>query len=138
MFSSRKRFAISFWTAYLIFVCVYMYQSKKEVYKTSEKREATVIDIVRQRGKFHYPQFQFVYNDSTYISSDKLFWTSGWEPGEKLTVIFPKKEPGQAIIYTFVSYWISMPALLLSFMIFFFVFAMIVIIKWGEGYSMFP
>jgi hypothetical protein len=137
MFSSRKKFAISFWTAYLIFTCIYMYQNKKDDYKNSEKREATVIGRIEQRGKFHYPEFQFVYNDSTYISSDKLFWTSGWEPGEKLTVIFPEGQPEQAIIYTFVLYWIYMPALLLGFMIFFFIFAMIVIIKWGEGWSMF-
>ena len=117
-----------------------MYQNKKEDYKNSEKRKATVIDRIEQRrrkGEYYYPQFQFVYNDSTYISSDKLFWTSGWEPGEKLTVIFPEGQPEQAIIYTFVSYWIYMPALLIGFMIFFFVFAMIVIIKWGEGWSMF-
>jgi len=143
MFSSRKKFAIGFWTAYLIFICVYMYQIKKEGYKNSEKREAIVIDLMEGRTParpgtlFYYPQFQFIYDDSAYISSDQLTWTRTKKPGDKVTVIFPKGQPEQAIIYTFVSYWIYFPALAISFMIFFFVFAMIVIIKWGEGYTMF-
>ena len=137
MFSSRKRFAITFWTAYLVLVPFFMYKGKKTAYENSEKREATVIDHIPQRRGHYYPQFQFTYDDSTYVSEDKLIWTSGSEIGEKLTVIFPKGQPEQAIIYTFVSYWIYFPLLAISFMICFFVFAMIVIIKWEEGYSMF-
>jgi len=140
MFSSRKKFAISFWTVYLVLVCIYMYQNKKDDYKDAEKRPAVVIDRIEhrtRRGPSYYPQFQFVYNDSTYTSADKLFWTSDKEPGDKLTVIFPKGQPEEAIIYTVVSYWIYLPALLISFMISFFVFAMFVIIKWKEGWTMF-
>jgi hypothetical protein len=137
--SSRKKFSLIYWAAYLLFISIFMYRSKKEEYKNSEKVSAVVIDRIEHTGKrsYFYPQFQFTYNDSVYISADDLLWTRGKKIGKKLTVLFPKGQPEYAVIYTFVSYWIILPTLLLSFMIFFFFYAMIVIIKWKEGWSMF-
>ena len=139
MLSSRKKFFFIYWTVYLVFISIYMYQSKKEEYKNSEKASAVVIDRIERTGRrsYFYPQFQFTYNDSVYISADKLLWTRGKEIGKKLIVIFPKGYPEAAVIYTFVSYWIVLPTLLLSIMIFFFFFAIIVIVKWKEGWTMF-
>ena len=140
MFSSRKTFATWFWTAYLILTSILMYESKKAAYRNSEKREAVVIDRLEartSRGIAYYPQFQFNYNDSVYISADKLWLTSGKRPGAKLIVIFPNGSPGDAVIYTFVSYWISAPTLILSFLIAFFVFGMIIFFAWPDGWKIF-
>jgi len=52
-----------------------MYQAKREEYKNSEKITATVIDRLEstaRRKHYFYPQFQFSYNDSIYISADQL------------------------------------------------------------------
>lgn len=140
MFSSRKKFSLIYWAVYLVFISIYLYQSKKEEYRNSEKIRAVVIDRIESTGRrnhYFYPQFQFTYNDSDYVSADKLYWTREKSIGEKLTVVFPKGEPENAVVYTFVSYWIVLPALLLSFVIFFFIYALIVIIKWKEGWRMF-
>ena len=140
VFSSRKKFSLIYWTVYLLFICIYLYQSKKEEFRQSEKIRAVVIDRLESTGRrnhYFYPQFQFTYNDSVYISADKLYWTREKAVGEKLTLVFPKGEPENAVIYTFVSYWIVLPTLLVSIMIFFFIYAMIIIIKWKEGWTMF-
>ena len=140
MLPAKKKIFITYWTAYLFFMCFYMYQAKKEEYKNSKKIRAVIIDRIEtfgKRGGYYYPQFQFTYNDSVYISADKLSWTRGKKQGDSITVIFPKGNPEQAIAYTFVSYWISLPALLTSFMIFFFIFAVIVFFRWKDGWTYF-
>lgn len=130
----RGKFLLHYWALYMIIMAIYMYQSKKQDYKNSEKVVAAVIDRIEINDHWHrhyqYPQFQFTYNDSIYISADQLTWTRGKEPGDKVAVIFPKGKPEEAIIYTFVSYWIYLPALLISFMVAIFIFAALVFVKW--------
>jgi hypothetical protein len=140
MLSSKKKFFFTYWTAYLVFISFYMYQTKREEYKNSEKITATVIDRIEsteRRKHYFYPQFQFGYNDSIYISADQLYWTREKRKGEMITVIFPKGDPEDAVVYTFVSWWIPLPPLLISFMIFFFFFAVIVFFKWKDDWTYF-
>jgi hypothetical protein len=137
MLSTKLKFFIGYWVVCLLFTIVYFYFHKKDLYARSEKVTATVIERLegfRRKGRpSHYPQFQFAYNDSNYISADHNSFVSGKKKGDKLTVIFPKGQPEEAIAYTFISYWIVLPSLLIILMIFLLVFSVIIFFVYGRN-----
>ena len=125
MLTKGQKIGIAYWIGYIVFICFYFYFDTIDQYRNSEKVEGVVVDQLigrgRKRGEFEYPQFQFIYKDSAYLFAEE----SGFiRPGigKKVTVIFPKGEPGRAEKYSFFSYWISLTKLFFSFMISLFLF----------------
>ncbi len=140
--TSNQKFnlVIAYWLGYLLFMIAYFYLDTIDEYRNSEKATAVVIDQLLGAGRkryggqgAYYPQFQFTYKDSIYTSADKLVWIRHKRPGHKLTVIFPKDRPGEAIAYTILSYWVSFTKLAISFMITFFMFAIYFILSQYPG-----
>jgi hypothetical protein len=135
--NQKFNYVIFYWVGYFIFICFYLYLNKIGSYRNSEKVKAVVVDELfgASRRRFqgeagYYPQFQFSYKDSVYISADKLVWVRNKNVGQTLTVIFPIGKPDEAVAYTFFSYWVSLPKLLVSFMIAFFIFVLPIL--WGQ------
>ena len=122
-------------------MCCYFYFSKIDAYHNAEKADGVVIDRLygAKRGlkspsTDYYPQFQFSYHDSLYISADKESIVSGKQIGDKIKIIFPAGQPEEAVIYNFFSYWFSFPAIVVSLFVALFFFA---IPFFAEQYSLF-
>jgi hypothetical protein len=127
------RFAVIYWSLYILFIICYSYLSKVDEYYESEKAQGVVTDMLESSGRrsstSYYPQFQFIYRDSLYTSADNGTMARFKEIDDKVTVIFPGGRPEEAVIYTIISYWISLPAVLLSAAIATFFFAIPFIVR---------
>jgi len=92
--------------------------------------KAVVIDrmeITRVRAvDYNYPQYQYVYNDSTYINSDRSAHAKGLDVGDSTTIIFNKNNPDEAIIYNFFRYWIPLPYLIIGVLIASFIYFVVI------------
>lgn len=114
------KIAIGYWIAYLLVMCFYFYQDKIDDYRNSERVTATVVDKlsgIGRRSDYYYPQFQFTFDDSVYTSAEHLVWVRSKDPGDKIKLIFPRNRPEDAIAYTFISYWVTLPKLIISFLV---------------------
>jgi hypothetical protein len=118
---------LKFWIGYflisLLLTGFYMYFIKINEYRISTFAKALVIDKFYGQGGstrhgggagYYYPQYQYLYNDSIYITADHNFFARNVSVGDSVTVILKKDNPDEAILYRFVSYWISLPHLLIA------------------------
>jgi hypothetical protein len=124
-----------FWYAYAI-ICVfligkYLHGRKIDEYRNSINMKAIVIDRIETQGRrrytiYHYPQYRFNYNDSTYITADRSAHAKSFAIGDSVSIIFRKDNPGDALVYDFFRYWVSLPHLLIGILLaLFFFFACI-------------
>lgn len=119
---SKPKIVLVLFSVWILFMAGYFYLSKMEEYQGSVKIKGEVIDMLwagggrgkYSSGRYKYPQFSFVYDDSTYISSDKNMYAKTRDIGDRVTVIFPAGMPEEARIYSVITYWVSFPALLVS------------------------
>ena len=93
--------------------------------------KAIVIDQIEAQGRrryttYRYPQYRFDYRDSTYITAGRGAHTKGFAIGDSVSIIFREDDPGDAIVYDFFRYWVSLPHLLIVVLLaLFFFFACI-------------
>lgn len=111
-----------FYIAICVFVIgQYMYNSKIDEYKNSIKAKSVVTDILLGRGRkgvvYEYPQFSFVYNDSSYFGADKFARHRNYSIGDSTNIIFTRDNPSEAIVYDFLRYWIPLPVLLFGILL---------------------
>ena len=129
MNSTKNKIALAYWIGYVFFLCLYFYNENIDAYKNSEKGRGQVVDQLvgtsrgwKGGGTYNYPQLVFVYNDSQYFFADKSMYAKSLSRGDSATIIFPRKHPGEARVYSIISYWISFPVVMVSFMISLFIF----------------
>ena len=127
--SQRTRFILVYWSVYIVVTMIWLYMFKKEEYQNSERVSGVVVQqlIGARRGKYSnetgkYPQFEFVYKDSIYISADQLYWVRNKKPGDKVKLIFQKGKPEEAVVYSLLSYWAPFWKISISFLVAFFLF----------------
>lgn len=125
----KFNYIVFYWLGFFVFMCAYSYFSKIETYENSVKADAVVIDELWGAGRTrsgpvggYYAQFQFVYNDSTYISADRSLAGRSKKTGDKITVIFSQGQPDDAKVYGFLSYWFSVPQWIVGFIVAFGIF----------------
>ena len=117
-----------------------MHDRKIDEYRNSVKTKAIVIDKLYGDGKgrrphsgYKYPQYSFRYNDTNFITADRNVYARNLSIGDSVTVIFRKDNPGDAVVYKFISYWVSLPHILVGLLIAaFFPFTAIVIGEYIE------
>jgi len=98
---------------FLILVMGGYFYSRFVVYINFVKVWGIIIDKLfgrlynRSATEGYYPQFQFSYHDRAYISADRGRMARLKKKDDKVVVIFPEGRPEQAVIYSFLSYWIG-------------------------------
>lgn len=140
---SKWKVVLFVFIGWLLFMGLYFYFSKMEEYHGSIKAKGEVIDMLWAgggrgkygSGRYQYPQFSFVYEDSTYISSDKNMYAKTRSIGDRVTVIFTPDNPGEARIYSVLTYWVSFPALLISGLLIGLVFGILFVIGQYDLYK---
>lgn len=134
---SWKYFAF-YWGIWLVLMCFYFYFSRVNEYRASVKVKGEVIDMLYQSGggggkwgggRYHYPQFSFTYNDSTYISSSANAYAKTRSVGDKVTLIFLPDKPGDATIYSLLTYWIDFPIFVVFAILAAFIFVLPLVLK---------
>jgi hypothetical protein len=137
----QSKYFFSFWIGYILFMSYHFYESRINEYRVSIKQKAEVVDRLRTTVRtkavgrstvIWYPQFQMTYEDSVYIFADHDFWARSYTTGETATVIFLPDKPKDAVVYNFLRYWISLPVLIVSFVLSLFFFIIPVIINWNR------
>ena len=127
----------AYWISYGVFMCFFFYLDSIGQYNNSEKTTGVVVDqLIGAKGRINstatYPQIKFDYKDSSYLFGQRhgyFLWR--FHNGDRVTVIFPKNDPGKAAIYSFLGYWIPLIKLLVSFMIAVAIFMLAIHPVWG-------
>jgi hypothetical protein len=139
MWVKNIRIAIAYWVGWLLCICLISYYDTIDEYRNTEKVEAIVIDKLMRFSRhkqYYYPQFRFEYNGSRYLFAKRgKPYFSSWSIGEKATAIFPKGQPGEAKVYSFFSYWVSLSKIFFSFMIALFLFVIPVFLRWYAEFN---
>ena len=104
--------SLKFWIVYtflsIFLITWYLHDRKIDEYRKCVKARAIVIDkllkeMVGPDENYNYPQYMFRYNDSTYISADRNSALSNLSIGDSVTVVFRQDNPGDAVVYKFIS-----------------------------------
>ncbi len=120
-----------YWSVYAFLLCVYFYLSRIDSYTQSEKVDAVVVDKLYLIGEHKkYIQVKFLYKGEVYYTASRAILFRYKRIGRPATVIFPEGEPEQAVIYNFFVFWISVPAIGISFMIAYLLFK--IPFLWGQ------
>jgi hypothetical protein len=136
MSGSIYRYSGWYWLIAGLLFPLFIYSLNARKYNNSEFVNGKVIRQLEgiaggmgDYSTYYYPQYEFQYNDSTYYSAREGFDIRDFPVGSEVKIYFPKGNPKESSIYTFLNFWLANVQLLYYIFIAGFLFALPKLIK---------